>query len=122
MASGIIRLSGLKLLWTNPSPSSPFPAQDITVPTGQFDAFVVECRNAKTSTNYTSFVIVKGNSEVCYGFNLPSGSISSVTFRQMMASDNMIVVQDCQYKDFDATTRTTNNDYLIPNRIFGVPK
>lgn len=122
MATSIMSISGLKLLWTNPSPSLSFSAQQIAVPTGPFDAFVIEFRNSKTSTGYTTFVIVKANIETCYGLNIPNGATSSVTFRQLQANNDAITVQDCQYKAFDSTARTTDNDYMIPNRVFGVPK
>lgn len=113
-----------KLLWTNPSPTSDFAAQTISLDLSNYDEVEVVCFEAKTVLSVvTALKIPVGSSGLLQttggtaGYN--SGQISVIN-RMCTVNNTGITIGAC-YLGYDGAAFTNPfNHNLIPYKIYGI--
>ena len=106
---GIIEIENLHLAWSNPNPTSTFTSQTITLNTDDYDFIHIECRSVGYNTETE---ISKGENANCQF--IAGTSICSRLFTR---------TSDTEYSVGDGKIgTTTNNDYLIPQKIYTYKK
>lgn len=100
------------LLWTNPSPTSAFAEQTVSVNSG-YAAYLIELRYITTKeTNLTKSFINVGESLFC--FATESRSYPASSFHRLVTANDGAVVFGKSY------SAGVNNATAIPTRIWGV--
>lgn len=110
-------------LWTNPSPTTAFAAQTVSLDLSNYDAVLID---GVYGSNYAphsgqpranTFYIEKGQSyDACYGWVL-SGNLW-VTYRNTAVNANGVVFGGGYY--YNNTTRTAQDSTAVPMAIYGV--
>jgi hypothetical protein len=104
-------------LWSNSNPTADFSADTIALQTNTCDLYLVVTANGTCLLNR----IVGQRSVVTY-----FGSISSVmyqiqrTFYLNNLSHNSLVIENCYKASFVDGTRTTQNDSIVPLKVYGL--
>ena len=116
-----ISTGGRTLLWTNPAPSSSFAPQTIILPSHSHSAYQIICK-FRYNADYTlgPFEGLVGeqvimNSPACS--NIISGSFTGFILRLATTAAGQIAFGT---GEIAYTTGTTNNDYMIPIRVYGI--
>lgn len=112
-----------KLLWTNSKPSVAFAAQTVNLDLSNYDKVIIEFAGSKdTASSRCQYTLKVGQNNLCYGMaNLAAGGSASYTCTRFVnVTTSSVVFPACTYKAFNASTATTNNDYFIPLRIYGI--
>lgn len=118
-AKGFITVENMKLLWSNPSPTSAFTAQNITLASSDYDKLLVIARNATSINRAISVCADKG-----MGFALSicgpgAGNAATVVIRPVeYVNDTTFTIYNCS--SAVGTTSTTDNSQLIPIAIYGI--
>lgn len=103
----------MALLWTNPSPTSAFSAQTVSLDLSGYDAVLVECTltNSATSAHITGILLV--------GY---AGNITG----EGAGTNNYIYVRNADVQATGLTfgtgyrSGTASTSYCIPFRIYGI--
>lgn len=102
-----------KLLWTNPSPSSAFSAQTVSLDLSQYDSILIELLIDTANQKVTSKTLIKiGDSNIACGRSNSStdtGAARIVT----SVTKNSIVFGNCLLNS------AVNNGCGIPYKIYG---
>lgn len=122
MASGTIKQPGLALLWTNPSPTSNFAAQTITLAQSadNFDALAVQVK-----TNGGIIYVAKddyNNAQLFAPGYIAVSGFYAFRMRTVAVSGTSVSFQD-NYEIIDqgnTNTRAMRNDLCQPLKIWGV--
>lgn len=105
----------MPLLWTNPSPSSNFSAQTVSLDLSAYVYVVIVPKVLPSSTNMrTSVLLPKGKTTTC--FELVGTSPMVFCGRDIAVSDTGVVFGNGSYNG------SANNGYWIPMYIYGIPK
>lgn len=105
----------MDLLWTNPSPTSEFSAQTVSVDLSGYDAFYVECTvQSSYPTLKSSSVILANSSSTCSGID-GGGYVRS---RTITCNNNGFTTESGRYVQKDG--QGVANDSCIPYRIYGI--
>lgn len=110
LADGTVEVDLMKLLWSNPSPTSAFAAQNITLASDDYDFLMVYVSSNITwiTKLYDSFIVKKGN----------GAYLVIADFRRSVR-----YVSDTSLSVLDATASgTTNNNTCVPIAIYGFKK
>ena len=116
-AEGSVEVDLLNPLWTNPSPTSSFASQNITLSSSDYDFLLFVVRVGSGSNRQFSAITSKG-----------SGVIMSYTVDNYMRSRLVEYTNDTKYAVADAVSSTggataqTNNNACIPVAIYGIKK
>lgn len=122
IATALTTASNTKLhlfnkLWENPSPSSAFSAQTITLASSDYDFL---CILYRSDDIYNSTTIPKGHSATLNdSFAISSNLIARVRYLNR-SSDTAYAVTDCTRVSYGSST--TQNDTAIPIAIYGFKK
>ena len=120
MASGTIPASGIKLLWDNPNPSQTFATQQISVAAGYY-FYIIEFRITTQSTATIHWVVTRSNSVAEYIHSPNTSVYATICSRTCDASTGgKIIFGDCQTRMTNSTTRSADNTYMIPHKIYGI--
>lgn len=104
-------------LWENPSPSSAFSAQTITLASSDYDFL---CIFYRSDDIYNSTTIPKGHSATLNdSFAISSNLVARVRYLNR-SSDTAYAVTDCTRVSYGSST--TQNDTVIPIAIYGFKK
>ena len=121
MASGTIKnlpFTRLDLLWTNPSSTSSFAAQDVSVNLDGYDLVAIKVRftTTETSVALTLMFFPIRDGQDCYIFivNNSSNYTGGRTFTYSDANKTIHFTKG-QYN-----ANTTDNAHIIPLEIYGV--
>lgn len=122
IATALTTASNTKLhlyskLWENPSPSSAFSAQTITLASSDYDFL---CIFYRSDDIYNSTTIPKGHSATLNdSFAISSNLVARVRYLNR-SSDTAYAVTDCTRVSYGSST--TQNDTVIPIAIYGFKK
>ena len=112
-AEGEIDAELLVPLWTNPSPTAAFAAQDITLSSSDYDFLLVITRYAANTGYITSSTIVPKGRDVLLNYCL----------NNVVRNRTMIYVSATKYSVGDGySNNTTENSVVIPQYIYGFKK
>ena len=107
------------LLWTNPSPTSPFEAQTVNLNLADYAGVIIEFNLSIVRTYTISRVYVKKSEnlshESAYYFGSGSGLNNNSNSRGISAVNNEGISFLNSYEG-----STVNNETLIPTKIYGV--
>lgn len=116
MATGKVN-TGTKLvpLWTNPSPTSSFAAQDVSVDLSPYEWFAIEYRYLSTSTLIVPLAMfeVDENRHILSVANNTSNRTGGRIFTYSI-SNKEISFEGCYYNG------SALNAYVIPLAVYGV--
>lgn len=114
--------ASFSLLWTNPDLTVSFTPQTVTLSSGDYDLVLIDYIYSRTAglPSHVSSIVGKG-------FNLfltvagVSGSTYTITTSRILTyvSDTSFTAGDAYYQQSNAA-RTTNNDYCVPYKIYGI--
>ena len=116
-----ISTGGRTLLWTNPNPSSAFNPQTIILPSHSHSAYQIICKfryNADYMLGPFEGLVgesVLMNSPACS--NITNGSFTGFILRLATTAAGQIAFGT---GEIAFNTGTTNNDYMIPMRVYGI--
>ena len=98
-----------KILWTNPSPTSNFASQNITLSSSNYDMLLWIFSTGTSNSQYTSFYTIKGK-----------GVYASWVYNSTFLAREINYSTDTQYAVGDNKTNgTTNNASTIPQYVIG---
>lgn len=101
------------LLWTNPNPTSAFAAQTVSLNLTEYAGVIVEFINKGEANNIRSRVYAKKSDFGTYPIG--AGFVSTNAYAR-----NIVAVSDTGVEFSEAVTTSTNNDFVIPMKIYGV--
>lgn len=113
-ATGISGRMGMELLWTNPSPTSSFASQTVSVDLSDYAGVLIVCKQHKSVESYFNFLSLTVAESI--RFLCGSGKLS---FRNATVSSAGVVFTDGSYVNTYGTD-AVNNDYVIPYKIYGI--
>lgn len=114
-ASGRIPVELIKTLWTNPSPTTEFAAQNITLASSDYDFLLVETKYKANDTQIVNSVIIPKGYRALMDFGDIVAGVSKNMYRALVSTS------DTSYSFTDAYIESTvNNSYLIPIAIYGI--
>lgn len=98
-----------KILWTNPSPTSNFASQNITLSSSDYDMLLWIFSTGTSNSQYISFYTIKGK-----------GVYASWVYNSTFLAREINYSTDTQYAIGDNKTNgTTNNASTIPQYVIG---
>lgn len=116
-AAKSIKESLSTLLWTNPSPTSSFGAQDVLLDLSDYD--FVEIYTYGVIGGYTKALVGGGRTTLIYVAGTPAAANGTVSnMRPVTASSTGVHFGDCG-SVYTGSAVTTNNANLIPYKIYG---
>ena len=120
MATGIIPKNAV-LVWENPSPTSDFAAQQVSVDLSKYDAVYIGYKSRKGADAIVAidFIFVGTQLYTSY-LNYSSTNLCYYT-RAATPNSDKVTFNNCNlYTQGSAGTATQKNDYLIPKYIYGM--
>lgn len=102
-----------ELLWTNAAPTNSFAAQALTMPDG-YDGYFIEMAGYATSGYYYIQFFSRSASQL-FTVSQTDGVASTRSTRAVNISGTVIDFGNAYYN-----TSSTNNNYALPTRIWGV--
>lgn len=104
----------MSLLWTNPSPTSNFAAQTVSINLSEFQALKIKFITSPTGTmRAVQDVLVDGETYNCYLHNATTGTQYSY-IRQVIATSTGVEFST-GYRE-----QTAGAGYMIPLEIYGI--
>lgn len=113
----------MKLLWTNPSPTSDFAAQTITLPSNDCDFYYIRIiRDKNATTDIISPIFLKVGEKGFVRFEVGSGGIQSGS---VIVYSREVTITSATQVTFAAGVifgyaSATRNDLSIPYQIYGI--
>lgn len=101
---------GAELLWTNPSPTSAFPAQTLSIDLSGYESVIIVCNPQTESTDRTNNLVSKGTS--CYLSATLTGSPWGF-YRNVTVSETQITFENGHGNN------GTSGTYCYPLEIYG---
>ena len=110
----------MKLLWSNPSPTSSFAAQNINLSSSDYDLLLVIFRPSKDDNRVDNNIITKGSGGMMsYGVGYNSSGAVTRSRALNYTSDTVLSAQ-VGYSATGTTGGTQNNDVCIPVAVYGI--
>lgn len=112
---------GLKLLWTNPNPTSSFVSQTVPLDLSQYELFLVTTMTQIKSDGTRgelSFVAFKNVSSALH-VALPGNSGPLAAARQFQILENGINFYDAR-SSYNNLNNQISNEFLAPHQIYGI--
>ena len=106
-----------KLLWANPSPTSSFSAQTLSVLVSDYDEIAIEYSDNTAYQGIRKTVLTKAGATSTYIFSCAGGNFArgiTVTTTSVSFNDGMY------YGSYGGANPSTNNSILIPIAIYGI--
>lgn len=120
MATGTIKSTGWKLLWTNPNPSVAFPAQTISLDLSNYAEFVVKVYQWKDDGEFSGQVYILGFQK--YNYNIFTPIITSgqvyLAGRQIITKTNGVEVTNGGSKTTLTGNFVQDNGWIVPAEIW----
>lgn len=108
----------MDLLWTNPSPSSSFASQIISLDLSNYTMVGIIYRIVASGTNVSHLYFnVIGDSTIRHK------SSDGLTIQRTIVSISSTSIQfgDCAtWTSYNTSSITTNNNYMVPYQIYGI--
>lgn len=104
----------MDLLWTNPSPTSSFASQTVSIDLSNYAGVLIVCKQHKSVESYFNFLSLI----VAESIRFLCGS-GKLAFRNATVSSAGVVFTDGSYVNTYGTD-AVNNDYVIPYQIYGI--
>ena len=115
MATGIIpKTASFIKLWTNPSPTSSFAPQTISIDLTNYDAVLIEAHNFRYDNSQyalSAVICLKGQTSF---FLFGSASNNRLGVRTFSVSDSGVVASEATYN------ATAQNEFGVPHEIYGI--
>ena len=112
---------GLKLLWTNPNPTSSFVSQTVPLDLSQYELFLVTVMEQNTTEGTyreLSFLAFKTVESVLQGV-LTGGYGPGVETRPFQILENGVNFSDAK-RSYNNQNDKVINSVLIPHQIYGI--
>lgn len=110
-----------KLLWENPNPSATFAPQNINLNSDKYDLLLFIYKYDNNSSECYSTTIPKGNN-VRFDANIAisSGNYAVIRNRKLVCTNATQYSVEEAYSQNTNGARSTNNNALIPYKIYGI--
>ena len=117
-----------ELLWTNPDPTASFAADTVVQVQGGYDGYIVEIRwstgGGTLSEQYRQIFVpnplIFDNYTKFYLSGTFYSAQGNTTYRQIKSMENGVFTFNAGYKPGNYGSWSVDNNYCIPNRIWGV--
>lgn len=106
--------TGMDLLWENPSPTSDFSAQTISLDLSSYKYIILNVRLDYGDIESTNIICLK---------ELPSrinSTRTTLSYRYVTVSDTGVEFRDARYTNTLGGSATVDNKFAIPYRIYGI--
>lgn len=109
-------MGGMKmdLLWTNPSPSSAFSAQTVSLDLSKYDLFIIRTTPHKTVSEYFDCLVIKNVATRIYGYR------TNLTTREVLITDTGATFGTGKLASTYNSSITDSADNSIPIEIYGI--
>lgn len=124
-ASGSIPVELIKTLWTNPTPTAAFPAQDITLASDDYDIAIWIYRVSTNDANHIWTAVEKGKSVVMNAVAPSSSYISCELSRAAIYNnDTSYGIRICALGTIKDSSQSYNTSasHIIPVAVYGIKK
>ena len=112
----------MKVLWTNPTPNVAYAGGTITLPSTDYEFFDIEYKYYINSTYINTSMIMRTSTlNTVLTSNNTTGSGALVFKRELTISGNTVTI-GAGYSATGNSAGTTDNNCLVPIRIYGVLK
>lgn len=121
--TGTIKVSRVESLWTNPSPSNQFTAQDISIANlSEYNLIAIVYSVSGGDTGKTVQVVnyVEGLTVTLFAAYTPASGASSLCKRSFVIRPTKIEMNAANENFVNATTRVTNNNRCVPVEVYGI--
>ena len=120
MATGTIKTTGWKRLWTNPNPSVAFPAQTISLDLSNYAEFVITYRQWKDDSDISNQQYFFGYADKTITIMTPITSNGQVYLagRRVTISSTGITFGAAASKTSLNGNATTDNGWIVPYQIY----
>lgn len=120
MATGTIKTTGWKRLWTNPNPSVAFPAQTISLDLSNYAEFVVKLYLWKDDGGITGQAYILGYQNCYYNIFTPILTNGQVYLagRQIVTKANGVEVTNGGSKTSLTGNCVQDNGWIVPAEIW----
>ena len=114
-----------ELLWENPSPTSSFAAQTVSLDLSEYSKIIIEFNSDTPSgvrdiqTIINPVVVGKGGVAIRFG-GVQDKYLGNIHFRYYQTTNSSITFDNSYYQGWTGTTTTLNNNFVIPYRIYGI--
>lgn len=116
-AEGSVEADLLTPLWTNPSPTSSFTAQNISLASADYDLLLCVFGMASSGSSYQISSIAEKGKIITLGFVMGTSASKPAYMRYITYnSDTSLAVGNCYENG------STNNAYCIPINVYGIKK
>ncbi len=123
---------GAELLWTNPSPTSAFPAQTLSIDLSGYESVIVFCKSAASTTCPPVPVVVRKNDGNCIVLGItPKGTAGNYGYHDFSGIGTAYIGMSIRYANVtdDGITFTQggfgsnsmSDTHCIPVYIYGLP-
>ena len=110
----------MKLVWSNPSPSSSFREQTLEIDLSAYTHVLISFRRNSSTARYMSIICKVGQqSSLNDSFNRSSGG-AMISMRTFEVTETGIVFDKGLTQIAISEERNENNSYLIPANIYGI--
>jgi hypothetical protein len=122
MATGTIQVPNVVKLWENANPSNNFASQTVNIPTlSQYDLILILYMGtagdgAKPAALYDN---AAGSGIMTAMYN-PASGYGAACVRAFTIASASIAFNDATRKDFNSTSRSTDNSRCVPYQIHGI--
>lgn len=106
----------MDLLWTNPSPTSDFASQTVSLDLSEYDHLYVSYLALSSGTVYCDFILKQKNVTI----EQLSGVNQALKFRTALWNDSGITFSDCNSRTTLNGAGSTANGSLVPYRVYGI--
>lgn len=109
----------MELLWENASPESTFPEQDIPCDVSAYSAVIIEVRRNAVNGRLLSYVFLAHSKGMMIDA-MTYASDAPITANRAVNITNTIQFLSATQQRANKTSRTDDNTYLVPTRIYGI--
>lgn len=108
-------IANMKLIWSNPSPTSSFPAQTLTLDLSGYSAVLIRTRWNTSTAQLNEQIFIVGGSK--YPIRTSNAKLA---FRNATVNKAGIAFETGCYLDTYGGSFANSIDYVIPTRIYGL--
>lgn len=103
----------MDLLWTNPSPTSDFATQAVSLDLTDYQFLIIDCVWSTQHTSYSTFFLCKQGETASVLLSNPTNT-GVLGTRYVTVSTTGVVISDAK------NGTTTSNNVVIPKKIYGI--
>ena len=117
----LLKMAHKEILWKNASPGSNFAAQQIAVNGSGFDFYEIHLNQTYMGNTYNIVAVmpVGGNAQAEFNAASTASAYPMLIVRSILSTKSAINFDNADYKYTNSNSVNTQNNNLIPTKIYG---